>query len=217
VNKSEQDFTLYHGDCLEVMRGMEDGSIDAVIADPPYGIGEDWKKRKHSASKFDSSYNNKSVPGAEYFDQIRRIAKYWIIWGWNYYTEMLPPTNYLICWDKLASEKISFYSMGELAGSNIKIPFRIFRVPWDGGRKGDETGTTKYHPHQKPVKLLCMCVDHLPDDVDTILDPFMGSGTTGVACMETGRKFIGIELDKGYYDIAEKRIIEATRQQRLFT
>jgi DNA modification methylase len=210
------NYTLHHGDCLDFMATLENKSIDAVITDPPYGIGCDWKKHKHSASKYDSSYQNDKIPPVEYFTEIQRISSCWIIWGWNYYVEHLGPTNYLICWDKEASEKTSFQSMGELAGSNIKKPFRFFRVPWDGGRKGIETGISKQHPHQKPVQLLKMCIDHLPDTVETVLDPFMGSGTTGVACMQMGRKFIGCELDKGYYDIAEKRIYEATRQQRLF-
>src|SRR5690606_15029615 len=92
---------------------------------------------------------------------------------------------------------------------------RMFRHEWAGFRRGAEQGIERHHPTQKPVALMSWCLTHIPN-AKTILDPFMGSGTTGVACVKAGRKFIGIEREPSYFDIACERIRKAYAQPDMF-
>ena len=128
-----------------------------------------------------------------------------IIWGGNYFD--LPPSQGFFVWDKVQPENFSL-SMCEYAWTSLKRPAKIFRYR--------VIGYKKHHPTQKPVPLIKWCLGHIPK-AKTILDPFMGSGTTGVACMDLGRKFIGIEINEKYFDIACKRIETASRQGKLFS
>ena len=147
--------TLRNCDCLEYMRTVPDNYYDVCIADPPYGIGRDWEKRDwRSRAKYrDCRYMNVRPP-KEFFDEMRRISKDWIVWGWNYFTDILPPTNYLIVWDKMSTSNHVFkYSKCEIACTSFKVPCNLVSCGWDGYRRGSETGTKKIHPHQKPVDL----------------------------------------------------------------
>jgi DNA modification methylase len=127
-----------------------------------------------------------------------------IIWGGNYFADLLPPSKAWLYWDKLMGGD---FADGELAWTNLNRALRKFtRCNKDHGKE---------HPTQKPVALMAWCLGFLPD-ARTILDPFMGSGTTGIACVNLGRKFIGIEREERYFDIACKRIAEAYKQPRLF-
>jgi len=192
---------LYLGDCLDIMRTIPDKSVDAVITDPPYGIGI-------ASNPFRQKFNKKdwdSKPASsEMISEIQRVSRYQIIWGGNYFE--LQPSKGFIVWDKC--QPVSFSSsMCEQAWTNHNKPAKLFRM--------DVKSYHKEHPTQKPVDLIKFCIAYLPDEVMTILDPFMGSGTTGVACVQTGRNFIGIEIDPTYYAIAERRIAEAQQQPRL--
>ena len=102
-----------------------------------------------------------------------------------------------------------------MAWTNLPKAVRRLQLLWNGCMRV-ERHIAREHPTQKPVALMEWCIKHLPDTAQTILDPFMGSGTTGVACVNLGRKFIGIELDPGYFDIACKRITDAHRQADMF-
>lgn len=208
-------YQLHLGDCLEFMRTLPAGSIDAVVTDPPYGIGEDGgdKQRRrhykplviHAKKEWD-----KERPRKEIFDEIRRVSKHQIIWGGNYFADYLPPSMGWLYWDKLIGGD---FSDGELAWTSRKKAVRSFSKSSFAGLHG---GWDREHPTQKPVALMSWCVYLLPDNCFTILDPFMGSGTTGVACMQLGRNFIGCEIDPGYFAIAEKRIKAAAQQPLLF-
>jgi DNA modification methylase len=206
---------LILGDCLEVMKSIPDKSIDAVITDPPYGIGEDGgdKKRRRNYKPLvihEKKEWDKERPQKEYFDQIRRVSNYQIVWGGNYFADYLPPSMGWLYWDKRIGGD---FSDGELAWTSQKKAVRDFSKSSFAGLHG---GWDRQHPTQKPVDLMKWCLEILKMDVGTtILDPFMGSGTTGVACMQTGRNFIGIEIDEGYFKIAEKRIHDAQQQMRL--
>jgi site-specific DNA-methyltransferase (adenine-specific) len=134
-----------------------------------------------------------------------------IIWGGNFLT--LPPTQRWLIWDKMNIG--TGHADCEIAWTNTEGALRLFQHEWAGFRRGSEQGISRHHPTQKPVALMRWCLGFVPD-ARTILDPFMGSGTTGVAALQLGRKFIGIEIDPGYFDIACKRIEEAWRQPRLF-
>jgi len=207
------DCTLYLGDCLEVMPTL--GKVDAVVTDPPYGINENSKKVA-SRGKLANPTNygdfewDKEPPSKELIDLVLNTAKHCIIFGGNYFH--LPPTSCWLVWDKQNGE--NDFADCELAWTNLKKAVRRVYWRWNGMiRKGDDV---REHPTQKPVGVMEWCIGHLPESTETILDPFMGSGTTGVACVKLGRKFIGIELDEKYFDIACRRIEEAYKQPDLF-
>jgi site-specific DNA-methyltransferase (adenine-specific) len=208
------EYTLYQGDCLEYMRGMDTGSVDAVITDPPYGIG--WKPRVNHRDQVwsdDIEFN----PAA-----LLKIGKHHLFWGANYFSDKLPISRSWLTWVKrpLAydfSNDLRSYATTELAWTDFDCNSRFFNHVWDGGmRAGDQSNRSFNHPAQKPLELMRWCVELISSIGDTIFDPFMGSGTTGVACMQLGRNFIGCEIDPGYFAIAQKRISEAAAQPALF-
>ena len=201
---------LHLGDCLGVMRCMADKSVDAVVTDPPYGIADIWKGGKSHgwgvASLATPKRNDWDVkPAKEVFDEIMRIANKVIIWGGNYFE--LPLSRGWLVWIK--PERNFTLSEAELAWTNIPMPIRVF----DFHRSDPD----REHPTQKPVEVMKFSLEKAKLlQGATILDPFMGSGTTGVACVKTGRNFIGVEIDPTYYAIAERRIHDAQQQPPLF-
>jgi len=207
---------LLEGDCLEVMPHLE--RVDAVVTDPPYGIGESQKKNlsRHSIAEgtvyAGGDFDDKPA-SEEQINQILEISKHQIIFGGNYFA--LPPTKCWLVWDK--QNGASDFADCELAWTNLNKSVRRIVWQWLGFiRKGEARGVKRVHLTQKPVEVMDWCIRHLPDSADTILDPFMGSGTTLVACAKLGRAGIGIELDPEYFDIACKRVEEAYRQPDLF-
>ncbi|NBW15983.1 MAG: site-specific DNA-methyltransferase [Caulobacteraceae bacterium] len=211
---------LILGDCREVMPLL--GQFDAVVTDPPYGIGESAGKAKTRTSGLTSKrngetryvrdYGNKSWDATTADDEVemaRSIARRHIIFGGNYYN--LPPTSCWLVWDKLNGA--NDFADCELAWTNIPKAVRRIPLLWNGCMRV-ERHIARVHPTQKPVALMEWCLGFLPDAV-TILDPFMGSGTTLVACQRMGRSGTGIELDPQYFDIACKRVDEAARQPDL--
>lgn len=204
--------TLYLGDCQDILPTL--GKVDAVVTDPPYGIGE-AKGKNVSRGKLAISkdYGNKdwdnSPPETGLINLMREISLNQIIFGGNYFH--LPPTSCWLIWDKQINGD---FADGEMAWTNLKSAVRIIQWRWNGMiRKG---GDVRYHPTQKPVGVMEWCIQKLPATANLILDPFMGSGTTGVACAKLGRSFIGIEQDSEYFDIACQRIEEAYKQGDIF-
>lgn len=189
---------LLQGDCTEIMPHL--GNIDAVTTDPPYGIG---------ITKSNRLAKSRGMGGKEWDDTPADLSSLpnvpSIIWGGNYFD--LPPCRGPLVWDKNNAGRD--FADFEMAWTNLDMVARriVFRpMNMDGG---------KLHPTQKPIAVMEWCLGFLPD-ADTILDPFMGSGTTIVACAKLGRRGIGIELDPDYFDIACKRVEEAYRQPDLF-
>lgn len=172
-----------------------------LVTDPPYGIGiaANPVRQKHEKLDWDAA-----PPSDELIAQCIALADKAIIWGGNYFS--LPPCQRVLVWDKLQPADFSL-AMLEMAWSNLGGPAKMFRK--------SVLSYEKQHPTQKPVELMKWCIGFLPEN-HTILDPFMGSGTTGVACVNLGRKFIGIEIEPKYFDIACRRIAEAYKQPRLF-
>lgn len=203
---------LFRGDCLELLKDLPDGSVDMVLTDPPYG-----KKADKGTNGFGVSKNRKytggwdrNTPAKEVFDKLRSISKNMMVFGGNYFANMLPSSNCWIFWDKKGD--IAFqnpFADGELIYTTFKKPVKkiVFR------QQGFITDSKdkRYHPTQKPTELLEILITTYTKQGDTILDPFMGSGSTGVACVNTGRNFIGMELDQNYFEIAKQRIEEAQR------
>ena len=203
------DCTLYLGDCLPIMRQLP--NVDAVLTDPPYGIGRDGQKRTTGGNGGRKAYEFKGWdacrPDRKTFEEILKIAPTQIIWGGNYFADLLPPTGQWLVWDK--GQRIN-QSDGELAWTSKNGALRIFEL----NRVALLTDGA-LHPTQKPIELMNWCLGFLTQH-RVIIDPFMGSGTTGVACIKRGHQFIGIEADPGYFDIACKRIREAYAQPDMF-
>jgi site-specific DNA-methyltransferase (adenine-specific)/modification methylase len=197
--------TLYLGDCLEILPTL--GKVDAVVTDPPYGI-ERFKKgslRFDKTGEYPDGIGWDNKPAQETLDLLTTIAPQAIIWGANNFN--LPTSEYFFVWDK--QQTVDNFASAELAWTNIKMPAKVFRYSIHQHNTID-----KDHPTQKPAALMDWCINFTTGDV--ILDAYMGSGTTGVACMNLGRKFIGIEIEPKYFDIACERIENAQRQGRLF-
>lgn len=198
--------TLYLGDCREILPNL--GKVDAVVTDPPYGIGEDggrFRDRKGGGYRVLPKMGwDKKVPSVDVFDMMLAMSDEQIIWGGNYFADRLPPSKGWFYWQKLMGGD---FSDGELAWTSRDRALREFtKCPKVAGLE---------HPTQKPVDLMKWCLEFLPNAY-TILDPFMGSGTTGVACQKLGRRFIGIEIEPKYFDIACRRIEQAMQQPDLF-
>jgi site-specific DNA-methyltransferase (adenine-specific)/modification methylase len=207
------DATLYRADCLEVLPTLP--KVDAVVTDPPYGIGESRKQgtsRARPTRKWAKPHPSK-YDALEWDDTpadispIMRMAGKKIVWGGNYFS--VPPSSCWLVWDKRTSGD---FADCELAWTNLNRAVRKFEWLWSGFKK--QAPEDRTHPTQKPLALMEWCLGFLPD-ATSILDPFMGSGTTGVACANLGRKFIGIEIEPKYFDIACERIENAYRQGRL--
>lgn len=224
---------LYLGDCREILPTL--GKVDAVITDPPYG--QAYKVNtfyaggtRHSAVV---QRNGKTlacrpnvyepVHGDDApFDPSPWIdaAPTVILWGAHKFADRLPPGGWFV-WDKVPTGKVRDQGDGEAAWINRDQPLRIFRLLWDGlcvgkGARHEVTaGQQRYSPVQKPELLMRWCIEQAGTPA-SILDPYMGSGSTGVAAAQMGCSFVGIEIDPRYFDIACERITNAQRQDRLF-
>ena len=201
--------TLYLGDCRDILPTLP--KVDAVITDPPYGINAARTRNSRKDGWVDYGCDGWDLerPDAAIFQLILQESRVQIIWGGNYFTDWLPPTMQWLVWDK--GQRDFSLADCEFAWSSQRRAARIFNYS-----RGAALQDGKEHPTQKPVALMAWCIDQLANGPQTILDPFMGSGTTGVACMTLGRKFIGIEREPKYFEIACRRIEDAQRQERLF-
>ena len=205
------DATLYRGDCAEVLPLLP--AVDAVITDPPYGIGfaADPTTSQWNAGMRPETWDNSAVE-MHVLDQLRYLGKVQIIWGGNYYP--LPPTRGWLVWYK--PDAPPSMAMCELAWTNQDRNTR--QLSWSiSATNAERVG----HPTQKPVAVMRWCIQRADDamrvrPVQSVLDAFMGSGTTGVACAQMGRTFIGIEREPKYFDIACMRIEQAYAQGQLF-
>ena len=204
---------LIQGDCLEVMRGMGDNSVDLVLTDPPYGKNSDKGTNGFGAAenrRYESAWDCNRPP-KEYFDEMLRISKNAIIFGANFFSDVLPPTNHWIFWDKKGD--IAFknpFADGELIFTTFNKPVR--RIVFKQQGFITDSKDKRYHPTQKPTELLALLINEYSSPGAVIFDGFMGSGSTGVAAVSNGRSFIGVELDTDYFNVAQARIQEAGGQ-----
>jgi site-specific DNA-methyltransferase (adenine-specific) len=207
--------TLHHGDCLEVLRGLPDGSVDAVVTDPPYGTGK------------------LETRGAAYKVKPQRADFAWDTWDSSWMSGVVAKCMAIFVPPKALSAMLArgrllcAVTKQGVCVRNVSPVYRtqpivlLGKTPVNYRRDWCEfvqAGTRKNHPTEKPLNVMEWLVELTTNEGDIVLDPFMGSGTTGVACVNTGRNFIGIEIDKGYYEIAERRIAEAQakRESELF-
>jgi site-specific DNA-methyltransferase (adenine-specific) len=207
MNKVEiGNATLYLGDCMGILPRLD--KVDAVITDPPYGIdvGSMGMGKGKKATTFEKFDWDKETPTAYLIARCLAAADVAIIWGGNYFA--LPPSGCWLAWDKV--QQFSGADL-ELAWTNLSKPTKAFRM----SRVEAYGNIDKQHPTQKPLALMKWCIEQAGNP-ETILDPFMGSGTTGVAAVQMGRKFIGIEREPKYFEIACKRIEDAQRVSDMF-
>ena len=190
---------LWHGDCVEGMEHIR--GVDLILTDPPYGLGIAANPFRQ---KFDKKEWDNSVPDKCVFDMIFTSSREQIIWGGNFFN--LPPTQGFLIWDKVQPEGFSS-SMIEYAWISKQQPAKMF--------KKRVTTYKKSHPTQKPVDLMIWCIGFYPE-AGLVLDPFLGSGTTAIACERLNRRWIGIEIEEKYCEIAAKRIEAERKQQKLF-
>lgn len=201
------------GDMLEILPTL--GEFDACVTDPPYGINENSKKvasrGKLATPKDYGDFDwDKAPPPPEAIELIRAHTRWQVVFGGNYFH--LPPSSCWLVWDK--ENGTNDFADCELAWTNLPKAVRRIYWRWNGMiRKGHDE---REHPTQKPVGVMSWCIDQLPADVGTILDPFMGSGTTGVAAVKRAKAFYGIEREPKYFDIACRRISDALARPDLF-
>lgn len=220
----EQGFEniVYNCDCLELMREMVRQGIvvDWLITDPPYGInytdmtkgGGICKRRNYTEKKWDKKRISK-----EYFELMFKVSKNQIIFGGNYYTDYLPPTKSWIVWDKRCDDKYRCdYADCELAWCSKGVA-RVFHYIYNGMLQGDmKNKDERFHPTQKPTQLIIQLINYYTKEGDLIFDPFMGSFTTAVCCHKTGRRYLGAELDKEYFDKGSERLNKLKSQISIF-
>jgi DNA modification methylase len=203
---------IHHGDCREILPTL--GKVDLVLTDPPYGIGVDAAMHEKGGQQYghaavpkrhyDATNWDQKPPDKEWLLRLISQGDHAILFGGNYY-DIGPARCYLV-WDKLNGN--TAFADCELAWTNLDKPVRVKRHMWNGMLR--ENKEMRYdHPTQKPVVVMVWCIEQA-GAVDSILDPFMGSGTTLVACKRLGRKGIGIEIEEKYCEIAARRI-EAER------
>ena len=208
------------GDCLELMKDIPDGSVDFVLTDPPYGMAfkSNYRKEKYNEIKNDKSLEWLEKYVGECFRILKHNTAVYFFCSWHNVDvfkraiEKKFKIKNILVWEKNNT------SMGDLKASYApKYEMIIFahkgRKLLNGFRyadiiKANRTGN-KLHPTEKPVDLLELFIKNSSDENAVVFDGFMGSGSTGVACVNTNRNFIGIELDEGYFNIAKKRIEEA--------
>ncbi len=200
------------------MKQIPDKSIDLVLTDPPYGVkrdkgfegfegfggfGKPIARRRYE----DDNWDDKR-PTIDYFLEILRVGKNALIFGGNYFADILPQGKHWIVWDKLNT--MPTFGDCELIWTNSKRNSVKKITCQYNGLLGKEK--ERYHPTQKPLKLIRELIEKYSKETDLILDPFIGSGTTAIACLETNRNFIGMELEPKYCDIANKRIADFKQQ-----
>jgi DNA modification methylase len=199
---------LWHGDCREVLPLLP--KHDLLLTDPPYGIGRDGKPPSTSSHGGHKGYEfmgwDADAPPGWLFGLMHEKAEHLIVWGANYYPQHLRPSMGWLVWDK--GQRIS-QSDCELAYSTLDKALRSITL-----NRAAIAQDGAVHPTQKPVQVMAWCLD-FADKAATVLDPFMGSGTTGVACAQLGKAFTGIERERKYFDIACRRIEQAQAQGQL--
>ena len=207
---------LWHGDCVEGMEHIQ--AIDLILTDPPYGIGVGGSKPLGSVGGSNVCHVNNYIqfedskrPSQKCFDLMLSISRNQIIFGGNYFLDYLYPTPCFLVWDK---DNTGNFADCEIAWASFKSAVRKFKWRWNGMLK--EAPEKRYHLTQKPVGLFMQILRKYSQEKELILDPFLGSGTTAIACERLKRRWIGIEIEEKYCDIAAKRIEAERKQLKLF-
>lgn len=209
------DCVLYQGDCTVILPQLPD--FDLILTDPPYGIniaksGKVGGEKRAKATDYGVNDWDSVIPPEWFFLLMKMKGRNCIFWGGNYFG--LPPSPCWLVWDK---NNTGNFADCELAWTNLEKAVRMIKHTWNGMlQQNMKQKEKRVHPTQKPLPVMEWCLTHVPD-AKTVCDPFMGSGTTGMACARKGLHFVGIEREAKYFDIACERIAEAYRTKpRLF-
>jgi len=223
------DIELHQGDCLDVLRTLPAGCVDAVVTDPPYGVNtksDGMDKLSPWADLCNSAYWY-----AAWIGECRRVLKLtgclWSCLNWRSLVtfqkaacDLRWPIESLMVWDKRwigpggpkglrpSYEMVALWAEPNFSIEDRSIP-DVQRFKWSSMKPHG-------HPAEKPEGLMRFCIENGCPEGGIVLDPFAGSGTTGVACVQTGRRFIGVELDAGYFEVARRRIMAAQPEAPLF-
>lgn len=201
---------LIRGDCLDYLSKLGDKSIDVILTDPPYG-----KKADKGTNGFGSAKNRRyqggwdnEIPTEIVFNEMLRVSKRIILFGGNYFAHLLPPSKCWIVWDKKGDVKFKNpFADCELIYTNYTKPIKKYAFRQQGFIT--DSKDKRFHPTQKPTELIQRILKDYVGNEGTVLDPFMGSGSTGVAAKKTGLDFVGIEINEEYFQIAKQRIKRA--------
>tara|TARA_R100000655_G_scaffold98238_1_gene141520 strand:+ start:266 stop:955 length:690 start_codon:yes stop_codon:yes gene_type:complete len=226
----KNNLKIINADCMDIMKNYEDNYFDLAIVDPPYGIGADVKQNNAALSRIKAKGKSKSgrgwklyestnwdneIPDENYFKELKRVSKNQIIWGGNYFTKFLNPSMGWLVWNKMQRE----FSLadGELAWTSYNKAIRIFDYSRGAALSNNNNNGGRFHPTQKPVKLYEWILKNYGDKDFKILDTHLGSASSAIAAFYYGcKEFVGIELDKDYYNSSIKRIKKHTIQTKLF-
>ena len=211
----EQDgITIYHADCRDILPLLEPGSVDLVLTDPPYGDAHDTDYTRftggirHTSGRELFRGTHKEIANdSEPFDPspLLELGREQIVFGANRFSDSLPCGSWIV-WDKRTpSGSKGVMSDAEVAWFSRGRGVYVHAHTWDGFNRATERGTV-LHPTQKPVALMRWIIERWTKPSDLILDPYMGSGPVARACADTGRRYIGIELEERYCEIAAKRL-----------
>lgn len=212
VEQLAEGITLYLGDCRDVLPSL--GRVDAVVTDPPYGISYKSPSGRGKTIRGDYAV----IAGdTEEFDPSPFLSfEQVVLFGANHYANKLPNSAKWLIWDKRDGATSNNNSDCEMAWVKVGGSARLIRYLWNGMLKASERDDLRVHPTQKPIAVMEWVIEQTSEEGQTILDPYMGSGTTGIAAVRLARKFIGIEIDERYFSIACKRITQALKQPSLF-
>lgn len=209
-------------DCMEAMKEMSDNQFDLAIVDPPYGIGfgefnrtnKDSTGKRYKANKYKQGDWDTNIPKDIYFKELIRVSKNQIIWGGNYFPYIWKNgCKGFIFWYK--GNPVPNFSDGELAWTSFNKVAKQFDYRYYGGLEGKTSASNKIHPTQKPISLYEWLLMNYAKEGDTILDTHLGSGSIAIACHNLGYDLTGYEIDKDYYEAAQKRIKEHQSQLRI--
>lgn len=203
---------VYNADCMDIMKGYPDKYFDLAVVDPPYGIGINVSMGRRKADKKSNYHkfagNDTSIPTKDYFNELFRISNQQIIWGGNYMTDYLKPSSCWLLWDKGFSEDVTFAQF-EMAWTSFNSSAK--KYDYNAAKNNN-----RIHPTQKPIALYDWIFKKYAKPTDKILDTHLGSGSSRIAAYKSGLSFVGIELDKDYFEAQEKRFNTFKSQLRLF-
>lgn len=235
--------TVFLGDCVELMKTYPDNHFDLAVVDPPYGIkavqrmykgraGYVNPKEKYGVKKANHTMKDwdNERPNYEYWTELFRVSKNQIVWGANYFTDFLPVSRGWIFWDKDVNGD---FSKGELAWTSLDFALKKVLYVWDGMRQGQQINKTpckggnwkignpcglekRDHPTQKPISLYDWIFNEFATEGMKILDTHLGSGSSRISADKAKLDFVGMEIDKEYFDLSEKRYQDYKSQLRLW-
>ena len=221
----------YRMDCMEYMKTLPDNAFDLAVVDPPYGIGVmsmnytasgAIRTHGHAAAKR-RDYRKQGEwdvkPDKAYFDELFRVSRKQIVWGGNYFSDILPPSKGFICWDKRVNDAMTNdFADCEYAwlSSGMGVA-RMFRFCWNGMIQGNmRDKEERFHPTQKPVALYAWIYKNYAKKGDKILDTHLGSGSSRIAAWDAGLDFVGTEIDETYFNLQEERFKKHIAQGTIF-